>query len=323
MTGSQYDERSNEAQPDEVIDLTYSGDRAVYQAERDRRGRTDYVVPIALFAVTVFTTLWAGAYQSNTDPARGALRFLLEEPAALLKGLPFAGTLLAILVTHELGHYVFSRLHRMPATFPLFIPGPPQFIGTFGAIIRMRGPITDRKALFDIGVSGPIAGFVVAILALVVGLQLSTVVSTQGTYGAHFGEPLVFQFVAWVIMGPVPEGYEVMLHPIGFAAWFGLFITSLNLIPIGQLDGGHVAYAMWGGRQRTMALAMVPLLLVLGFFGRSPTWFVVVALAGLVGLAHPPVRDPEAALGRTRMWVGWLTLLIFLVTFVPIPIAIY
>lgn len=282
----------------------------------------DWAVPIGLFLVTAFTTLWAGAYQTNTNPFLGAWQFLLNDPAALLKGVPFAATLLGILVTHEFGHYLLSRIHRVPASLPLFIPGPPHFIGTFGAIIRMRGPILSRKALFDIGVAGPIAGFVVAVIALVIGLQLSKVVVNEATYGLHLGEPLLLQFMSWLVLGPLPVGYDVVLHPVGFAAWFGLFVTSLNLIPIGQLDGGHVAYALWGTRQRTMALAIVPMLIVLGFFG-WPGWFLWAGMASMLGLAHPPVLDPEAALGRTRIWVGWGALAIFVLTFAPIPFSVH
>lgn len=140
-------------------------------------------LPFLLFLLTMFTTLWAGAYQANLKPASGAWDFLMSYPWDLYRGLPFAGTLLGILVTHEFGHYLLSLIHRVPASLPLFIPGPPQFIGTFGAIIRMRSPIMNRRALFDIGVSGPIAGFVVAVIALIIGLYLSTVVPRQGHYG--------------------------------------------------------------------------------------------------------------------------------------------
>jgi membrane-associated protease RseP (regulator of RpoE activity) len=285
---------------------------------------SDLAWPIVLFLLTVFTTLWAGAYATRSNPKEGPLQFLLGDPAALLKGLPFAGTLLGILVTHEFGHYLFSRIHRVPASLPLFIPGPPHFIGTFGAVIRMRSPILSRRALFDIGVAGPIAGFVVAVVALVIGLRLSTVVTTEAVYGLHLGEPLLLQFVSWLVLGPLPQGYDVVLHPVGFAAWFGLFVTSLNLIPIGQLDGGHVAYALWGPRQRTVALAMLPILMLLGFMpGGWPGWFLWAGMAGLVGLGHPPVRDPRTALGRTRIWVGWSALAIFVLTFAPIPFSVY
>ncbi|GMV49823.1 MAG: hypothetical protein NBKEAIPA_00226 [Nitrospirae bacterium] len=272
------------------------------------------ILPLLLFVLTVFTVLWAGAYQTNTNPLVGPLAFLLDEPGALWRGLPFAATLLGILVTHEFGHYLFSRIHGVPASLPLFVPGLPHFVGTFGAIIRMRAPVTDRRALFDIGVAGPIAGFVVAVIALVIGLRLSTVIPVQTGYGLHLGEPLLLQFMSWLIIGPLPPTADVILHPVGFAAWFGLFITSLNLLPIGQLDGGHVAYALWGSRQRSVAVALVPILMVFGWLGWKG-WFLWVGLVGLMGLAHPPVLNPERPLGRTRVVIGWIALAIFAMTF--------
>ncbi|MGH7260678.1 MAG: site-2 protease family protein, partial [Nitrospiraceae bacterium] len=229
---------------------------------------SDYAMPLGLFLVTVFTTLWAGAYQTNTNPFTGAWSFLVNNPAVLWDGVPFAATLLGILVTHEMGHYVLSRIHGVPTTLPLFIPGPPHFIGTFGAIIRMRSPILNRKALFDIGVAGPIAGFVVALAALMIGLSLSKVVEQPIDFGGvHLGPSLLVSLSAWAFFDSIPQGFVLNFHPIADAAWFGLFVTALNLIPIGQLDGGHVAYALWGRRQRIMALAMVPILIALGFAG--------------------------------------------------------
>lgn len=281
-----------------------------------------WTLPVLLFLLTVFTTLWAGAYQAYSGPVRGPLNFLLASPEALWRGIPFAGSLLFILTTHELGHYLLSKIHRVPASLPLFIPGPPHFIGTFGAIIRMRGPILSRRALFDIGVAGPLAGFVVAVIVLIVGLSLSTVVDRTATYGLHLGEPLLLQFMSWVVIGPLPPEADVVLHPIGFAAWFGLFVTSLNLLPIGQLDGGHVAYALWGPRQRTMALAFLPILLILGFIGWTG-WFLWAFMAGLWGVGHPPVMDPHVPLGRNRTIVGWVAFAVFVVTFAPVPFSFH
>lgn len=277
-------------------------------------------LPLLLFVLTIGTTLWAGAYNLRAKPRQGAWDFLISDPALLLNGIPFAGTLLGILVTHEFGHYLLSRYHRVPAAFPFFIPGPPHFIGTFGAIIRMRSPIMNRKALFDIGVAGPIAGFVVAVVALIVGLSLSRIVPRESVYGLQLGEPLLLKFFAWFILGSVPGTYDIVLHPIAFAAWFGLFITALNLIPLGQLDGGHVAYALFGSHQRTLALTIIPILLVLGFWG-WPGWILWAGLAGLVGITHPPVVDPGAVLGRGRIWVGWGALAIFILTFAPVPFS--
>jgi len=264
------------------------------------------------------TTLWAGAYQLNTKPVSGAWDFLIKYPEALIRGLPFAGTLLGILVIHEFGHYILSRIHRVPTSLPLFIPGPPHFIGTFGAIIRLRTPIMNRRALFDIGVAGPIAGFIAAVVALIVGLSLSEVIPRERVYGLQLGEPLLLQFFAWIIFGPIPDTYDIVLHPIGFAAWFGFFVTAINLIPLGQLDGGHVAFAVFGHRQRTLAFTAIPILVYLGLTG-WPGWLLWVALAGLVGISHPPVVDPEAVLGKKRIWVAWSALGIFIVSFAPVP----
>ncbi|HAP41768.1 MAG: site-2 protease family protein [Nitrospira sp.] len=282
--------------------------------EDERPASSAFVLPVVLFALTVFTVLWAGAYQTNTNPLVGPWDFLMDEPRSLWSGIPFAATLLGILVTHELGHYVLSRLHGVPTSLPLFVPGLPHFVGTFGAIIRMRAPLTDRRALFDIGVAGPIAGFVVAVIALVIGLRLSTVVPIQTSYGMHLGEPLLLQFASWVVIGPLSPTADVILHPVGFAAWFGLFITSLNLLPIGQLDGGHVAYALLGERQRSVAVALIPILMLFGWLGWKG-WFLWVGLAGLMGLAHPPVRNPGRELGGLRLFIGWIALLIFVLTF--------
>ena len=280
-----------------------------------------FPIPVGLFALTVFTTLWAGAYQVNTRPVSGAWDFLVRYPGSMVDGWPFAVTLLGILVTHELGHFGLSLVHRVPASLPLFIPGPPHFIGTFGAIIRIRSPIMNRRALFDIGVAGPIAGFIVAVPALIVGLSSSTVEMRLGVYGLQLGEPLLLQWLAWVIFGPIPDAYDIVLHPVAFAAWFGIFVTALNLLPIGQLDGGHVAYALFGHRQRTVAFTTIPILLVLGMWG-WPGWLLVAGLAGLVGISHPPVLDPETELGRGRRWVGWGAMAMFLVSFSPVPFSV-
>ncbi len=308
------DESDQNRSSGELVSSSFEDSEEDEQGEEERSASSAFLLPLVLFVLTVFTVLWAGAYQTNTNPLVGPWNFLVDDPGSLWKGIPFAATLLGILVTHELGHYLLSRRHGVPTSLPLFVPGLPHFVGTFGAIIRMRAPLTDRRALFDIGVAGPIAGFVVAVIALVIGLKLSTVVPIQGNYGMHLGEPLLLQFTSWVVIGPLPPTADVILHPVGFAAWFGLFITSLNLLPIGQLDGGHVAYALLGERQRSVAIALVPILMVFGWLGWKG-WFLWVGLAGLMGLAHPPVRNPGRELGTTRMLVGWMALLIFVLTF--------
>jgi hypothetical protein len=278
-------------------------------------------LPILLFGLTVFTTLWAGAYQVNTKPVTGAWDFLTKHPDSLFNGLPFAATLLGILVIHELGHYTLARIHRVPASFPLFIPGPPQFIGTFGAVIRMRSPIMKRQALFDIGVAGPIAGFIAAVVAVIVGLSFSYVVPKEHVFGLQLGEPLLLQGFAWLMFGPIPPTHDLVLHPIAFAAWFGFFVTAINLLPLGQLDGGHVAFAVLGRQQRQLAYVTVPILIYLGLTG-WPGWIIWVGMAGIVGLAHPPVTDPEIRLGKGRRWVAWGAFIIFIITFAPVPFSV-
>ncbi len=259
-----------------------------------------------------------------------------QNPAYLLEGIPFSFSLLLILGTHEMGHYVAARIHGVPATLPLFIPGPPVFIGTFGAVIRMKGPILRKHALFDVGVSGPIVGFIFAIGAVVVGLHYSEVVSKDGIVGINLGTPMLFEFLTLMVIGDIPDDYDIVLHPIAFAGWVGFFITALNLIPIGQLDGGHVAYAMYGRRQpRISAIIVTPILLYLGTLGVLsdripwlqempgspgwPGWLVWAFLPLLFGLRHPPVLDHYIPLDRRRTLIGWLAVGIFIVSFVPVP----
>lgn len=283
-----------------------------------------YFLPIGLFGLTAFTTLWAGAYQDHPNrfhPFRGAWDLLIERPGALADGIPFAVTLLLILVTHELAHFLCSKWHRVPASLPLFIPGLPLLVGTFGAIIRVRGQIVERKALFDIGISGPLAGFAVALVALVVGLHWSQAEMGINSASPFFvGRSMLIDWCVSLVMGDLPRGASVNLHPIAEAAWFGLFVTCLNLIPIGQLDGGHVAYALWGGRQRTIALWMIPVLLVLGYIGWQGWWLWVV-LSTFLGVGHPPIPDPTSPLGQARTWLGRATVVLFFLIFTPFPIV--
>ena len=280
-----------------------------------------WTLPSILLVLTVFTTLWAGAFQAYPRKLAGPVRMLIEEPEWLWFGIPFAATLIGILVTHELGHFILSRIHGVPASLPLFIPGFPQMIGTFGAIIRVKGPIRDRRALFDIGVAGPLAGFVAAIVALALGLLTSRVQDTEGQYGIHYGEPLIFKLMTFLIFGPLPVHTEIVLGPVAFAAWFGIFVTSLNLIPIGQLDGGHVAYALWGSRQQTIVFAVLVFVIVLGFVGWAG-WLLWAFVAMILGFSHPPVVNPDVPLGRYRMLVSWIALAVFLLSFTPVPFSL-
>jgi membrane-associated protease RseP (regulator of RpoE activity) len=266
-----------------------------------------------LFLATVISTLFAGAVQQGVNP--------LDTPSGWIRGIPFSFTLLAILLTHEMGHYLTSRYHRVDATLPYFIPAP-SFIGTFGAFIRMRSPIMEKRALLDIGASGPIAGFVVSIAAVVIGLRYSAVIPTQGLPGIGLGAPIIFQLISHWIVGPLPEGYDVILHPVAFAGWIGFFVTALNLIPIGQLDGGHVVFAVLERYHRAISLSMVPVLIAMGIFGWTG-WLVWAVLPLLIGFGHPPTMNPEERLDPPRKIIGWTTLAIFVLCFTPVPFFIH
>ncbi len=271
-------------------------------------------VHLVLFVLTFISTLAAGAMQRGINP--------LAEPWRLTEGLPFALTLMTILLSHEMGHYFASRYHHTRATLPYFIPAP-SIIGTFGAFIKMTSPIISRRALVDIGASGPIIGFVFSFIASVVGLSLSEVVEMKEFAGGSLalGDSILFRGLADLILGKTPENMDVLLHPIAFAGWIGLFVTSLNLIPIGQLDGGHILFALLGGLHQTISKVLVAVLAILGLVF-WPGWAVWAALMLVLGVYHPPVSHWESPLDPRRRRVGWAALVIFLITFTPVPFQI-
>ena len=271
------------------------------------------VIHIVLFVLTFITTAMAGAFQLGADP--------ISDPRSIRAGFPFAVTLLSILLIHELGHYFLSRVHGVRATLPYFIPAPPFLIGTFGAFIRMKSPPPSRRALFDVGAAGPWAGLCVAIPAVLVGLRLSEVrplAMHEG--GLVLGDSILFSFLTRLALGVTPDDATILLHPIALAGWFGLFVTFLNLLPVGQLDGGHVAYAMFGRWHRWVSRAFVAVIAVLGFRGWQG-WFVWVVLLMFVGVDHPPTSDPITPLDGRRRLAAWLTVAAFVVTFMAEPIA--
>ena len=210
-----------------------------------------------------------------------------------------------------------AKKHRVDVTLPYFIPAP-SFIGTFGAVIKMKSPMLDRKTLLDVGVAGPFAGMIVAIPVLVVGLILSDIVPYTGTEGIRFGSCLLFSGLNWIVNGPMPDNVSLMLHPVAFSGWIGLLVTSLNLIPAGQLDGGHVAYAVFGSKQRIVAKVFMGVLLLLGVAGWSG-WFVWFVLLLFLGIHHPPVVYDWIPLDRKRKITGMIALGVFVITFMPKP----
>jgi membrane-associated protease RseP (regulator of RpoE activity) len=292
-------------------------------------------VNLALFLATVASTLLAGAAMAGVQS--------LDVKEICLAGWTFAIPLIIALGTHEMGHFIVARRHGLFPSWPYFIPAP-TIVGTFGAVIRMKydHPPT-REQLFDVGIAGPLAGFVVSLLFLVVGAALSTVdpkaadlqtftladgflnwfhgggtaIFAKALNGPYLvlGDSLLVKSVVYVVRG-APSAL-VSLHPIGFAGWVGLFVTTLNLLPIGQLDGGHVAYALLGKRFRFMPYFVLPALFILGVFG-WPGWLVWAILIGFLGFRHPPAGGEP--LGKGRMALAWLCLVIFVLIFTPSPI---
>jgi membrane-associated protease RseP (regulator of RpoE activity) len=280
-------------------------------------------VPLLLFLATVITTLGAGAMMAGADP--------FADPGALVEGVPFSASLLTILLAHEFSHFVTSRRHGVRTTLPLFIPAP-TLAGTFGAVIRIESPIPDRRSLLEIGIAGPLAGFIVALPIAVAGLRLShvglpdpaqaagAVGAGGGGFGIALGGSLLFSLLERVVLGALPAGASLVLHPMAFAAWIGFFVTALNLLPVGQLDGGHVLYAIAGRRQEGISRAVVLLLAPLGFLWWG--WFLWGAMLLLMGLRHPPVIVEESPIGGRERALGALALALLVLTLAPAPFSV-
>ena len=268
---------------------------------------------VLLFLLTFLSTLAVGALNEGAD--------IFKEPAKIYRGLPFSATLLCILLAHEFSHYLASRRNGVQATLPYFLPAPTLF-GTLGAFIKMKSPINTRNALMDIGASGPIAGFIVALIATVIGLFLSKVVPVNKVEGMiTLGDSLLFKALTRLIVGSVPDGYDVILHPVAFAGWIGLFVTALNLIPIGQLDGGHIVYALIGERHARLSKVLIGVMVGLGLL-LWEGWLVWAVLLIVLGSKHPPIIYSDFPLDQQRRRIGWLAVAIFVLTFIPVPITI-
>jgi membrane-associated protease RseP (regulator of RpoE activity) len=287
-----------------------------------------------LFLLTVLTTCYAGLSWSASflffDAAAGA--DLIVGPARALGNARlfplsalYAAVLMTILVGHEMGHYLTCRRYGARATLPYFLPGPP-FLGTFGAFIRIKSPLSFKSQVFDVGANGPLVGFALTVPALAVGLALSRVAPfTPSAETVNFGEPLLFKLMSGLFFGRIPEGSGLVLHPVGWAGWVGLLVTSINLVPIGQLDGGHVAYAVLGRHARFVSRIMVVFLIVMGVFFHT-TWLIAAALIlffefkSKFRLRHPPVVDEIVPLDVKRRLLGLLLLAIFFLSFIPAPV---
>ena len=289
-------------------ELTYTDAVARIEARRtSRRALTQGI----LFCATVITTTGAGALQNGVNP--------LADPWGLLSGVPFAATLMMILLVHEMGHYLAARYHGVNATLPYFIPAP-SIIGTFGAFIKMESSPWNRRVLFDVGAAGPVAGLVLAIPAIVIGLELSTVsLDHQPGGGISLGSSLIFTLLSDLTLGITPDDAHILLHPVAFAGWIGILVTALNLLPVGQLDGGHVVYALFGTRQiwvSRLAVAVIVGLAVLDYWEGWIFWSVLLVV---MGLRHPPTIDDYIPLDLKRKLAAWGMLVLLGLTFTPAP----
>ena len=291
------------------------------------------VLPIILFLSTLITTTGAGFFwhvsfvSQGPGEAAGRLTGILTHPLDLLNGLPFAFTILVILLAHEMGHYLTCRYYGIDATLPYLIPAPPPLnpFGTFGAVIKIRSRFPDRRQLFDVGIAGPLAGFILIIPSLIVGLQQSKQFAftdpVQSTL--EFGEPLIFRLAAMLFF-PGEADAAINLHPIGWAAWFGMLATSINLLPIGQLDGGHVVYGLFGARgHRIVSYVTFGALVGVSFYSWPMLGYLVFALVLLfIGFRHPRPHMEFPRLGRGRFLIALIGLIIFVLTFMPIPVRL-
>jgi membrane-associated protease RseP (regulator of RpoE activity) len=281
------------------------------------------LLALTLVSTTALGSRLASNYRANLPPfdlEHDLAVFVdaVRTPSMLKDGLAYSLTLLAILLAHEFGHWFACAWYGVEASLPYFLPAP-TFIGTFGAFIRFRSAVANRRQLFDIGVAGPLAGFVFLIPALTLGLALSHVVPGIASMGnMEFGTPLLMRLLeAFLFPGVSPA--DISLHPVAHAAWVGLLATALNLLPVGQLDGGHLVYAAFGDRHRWVALASVGVMLLLGFLYWP--WWVWGALLFFLGRRHFAVVE-DRPLGRGRTWLLWTSALIFLLSFIPVPVQI-
>ncbi len=288
--------------------------------------RHRYWLHALLLVATLLSTTVVGAGLARSFAANRPFDFqgdlegyvlMWHRPSYLLAGLPFSLTLLTILLAHEFGHFLTARYYLVDVTLPFFIPAP-TLIGTLGAFIRIRSPILSKRVLFDIGIAGPLAGFVALVSPLIAGVALSKVVPGIGHSGdLVFGTPLILRMMEWVRFPGVPLD-NIYLHPVARAAWVGLLATALNLLPIGQLDGGHILYAFLGERTKNLSRFFIFILALMGAFV-AWSWLLWAALLFFFGMRHPAIYDPTP-LGRFRTRLAVVALAIFILSFTAAPV---
>jgi membrane-associated protease RseP (regulator of RpoE activity) len=256
-------------------------------------------------------------------PSTNAVLFILTALSIyFVGGWRMSIALMSILLAHEMGHYIACRRHGVSATLPFFIPAPILFSGTLGALILMRSRIPNRKALFDIGIAGPLAGFLVCVPVLVMGVQEATIETypSPSTYfPIYLGDPLLLKLALPILRGDISSSATVVIGPLGMAAWFGLLLTALNLMPVGQLDGGHILYSIF--KKRAHVISRVAWWICVALIVLSPTWIVWVVLLRVLGRQHPPTLRDEEAPGAVRKILALAALAVFVLCFMPEPIV--
>lgn len=287
----------SENNPDRPSPFSYGPGSEVHQA-RPPRPLPSLRLPTVLFVLTALSTIFAG-------------------------GPYYAASIMAILLAHELGHFTMCRRYRISATFPYFIPFPLSVFGTLGALIIMRGRVPNRRALFDVGIAGPLAGLVIAIPVTLIGLHSSTLVPLEQVAENSFrlGNSLLFSFLTDIAVGTIPDGHELMLGPMAYAGWAGLFVTALNLLPVGQLDGGHVVYAIIGEKSKIVYRLVLLGVVIATIITRFPGWLIIGLLAFILARRHPLPLDPYAELDPTRKLIGLGAMLVFILAFIPAPFS--
>jgi Zn-dependent protease len=291
---------------------------AIRHVFQTKPGTIRWIPNLILLLITICTTTLMGAVMEQSEQLMRNPALFFQKPWLILTGIPASLTIMSILGIHELAHYFVARKHRLDTTLPYFIPVPFGF-GTFGAIIRIRTPWENRKALFDVGLAGPLAGFIIALPLFFIGL-LSSPARPPIPGALPLGSPFLLQWVEKLVylIRDIPKEHDIYVNAMTFAAWFGIIVTGFNLLPVGQLDGGHVAYAVLGRWTRILGIVVLIALVSLGILAWQG-WFVWSAFILFSGWQHPAPLNTVAPLGKTRTILGVLTLAMLILLFTPAP----
>lgn len=290
----------------------------------------EWCISFLLFGLTTLTVSLAGFfYLFGSVDFLNSIRMAVFQPKLLLGGLQYSLPLISILLAHESGHFLACRIYKLRCTPPYFIPVPFPMTGTLGAFIKIKAPFSNKNALFDVGIAGPILGFVVTLPVLLIGTSLSHIVpKTPPSPGIPiFGEPLLLRLIASLVLGYDPAVHDLLAHPALMAGWFGLLVTGLNLLPVWQLDGGHIAYAVFGAKiQKKITLVCTAALILSGILQwPTPSYLVFGVLLGILGYRqrfyHPSTLDEREKLTSGRICLAFVALIVLIVSFMPVPVS--